>query len=67
MLRLSCLPALQAAPAGQWIAVVIVVLDESLDLSLEVTGQIVVLQQVAEYTLNKCPVFWDQLKAPSDV
>ncbi len=45
LFRLSYLSALQATPAGQRIALVIVVVDEVPDLSLEITGQVIILQQ----------------------
>ena len=45
--RLSCLSALQATPAGQRIAPVIVVIDEGADLRFECTRQEVVFEQDA--------------------
>lgn len=47
--RLSCLSALQATPAGQRVAVMIVVLDEALNAGVEITGQEVVLKQDAVF------------------
>ena len=44
---LSCLSALQAALAGQWIAQMIVVAYEVSNFLFKITGQVIVLEQDA--------------------
>jgi hypothetical protein len=67
--RLSCLSALQATPAGQRIAPVIVVIDKGVDLRLEGARQEVVFGQNAVFSGVWCqrsilPWIWGWLDEP---